>query len=680
MKQIMVFFILIIIFSGSLWGDTVLLPRTDSPFSFHLMPGVTVPVGTYSDIFKPGSGITLSLAYEIPSFPVFVRGCGTYNYVPLISDYSISLVTLHVDGGMNFHLTHGITASPFAGIGYYYGFLNNNLRYYGSHPYGALGIECTFSLSKEITIGIDAGYRHFFGLYDDLHLSVSTSLSFPGKESALDLSPPNFYDIFPVLLNYYRDNPVGSVSIYNKSPEPVTLSNISLYIKDFMKKPRVTPLNREVGSSHNLDVELFAHFTENILDLEARQETKATIRIEYLLDGEKKREKLSYPVTIHPRTMISRNNPGQIGAFIGRDDPAVDKFAKSLKKTMNGYTLQDINPNILIAIGVYNAIKIYGINLVEQPQNGGHETVQFPGTTLAKKQGDTVDMAVLLSSVFESMDVHSALIYTPETCFIAFSLDIDPGSVKELYTNIDNIIIVQDSTWIPLDITKDTDNFFQAVNEGSKKWKKYNSEDTKLLYPVSDLQKPYTDLNMPENQPGPEIEPLQKEELKKQNEKDLSEYLYQDSTPKPLLLETVKEENEEDIRMMNSLAILYAKYTYYDKAITILNNILLKEDYVPALINMGNIYFLMEEMKKARSYFERAYEKDPIHPVILLNLARVNYAMENYGNAKESYRKLISIDEKLADQYDYLEYSGQEALIRSTKTEKKKEVIWIEEE
>lgn len=85
------------------------------------------------------------------------------------------------------------------------------------------------------------------------------------------------------------------------------------------------------------------------------------------------------------------------------------------------------------------------------------------------------------------------------------------------------------------------------------------------------------------------------------------------------------------------------------KAVSVLNRILLNENYIPALINMGNIYFLKEKMKKACAYFERAYEKDLIHPVILLNLSRVNFAMENDGNAKASYRKLISIDQELAN-------------------------------
>lgn len=710
-KQVFICFILMMTVSGVLCGDTlsgsvieinsggdietnsggdietnsgrdIIINDNDfSALAFSVIPGVSVPAGTYSDIFKPGSGVTLRLAYNIPYSPFFIRGSGTYNFVPLVIGHNISILTLHADGGMVFQITPQITASPFAGFGYFCSFLNDDLKYYGSHPCGTVGIESTFSFTKTAAIGINAGYRHFFGFYDDLYFSVSGSLSFPGKkESILDLSSPHFSAIFPVLLKYYSDNPVGSIFIHNNSTEPVMLRNVSLFIKKFMKEPRVTAVNRKVKSRENFDVDFFAHFTEDILNMKTEQETKAVISVEYQINGKRKKKKLSYPVTIHPRNMINIYEPEQIAVFVSRDDPVVEKFTKSLKKTIAGHSLSPINTKIFLAISAYNALKIYGITLVDRPvSDKGYKSIQYPGTTLTKKQGDRIDLLVLLCSILESLDVKTALSHTQTGYFLAFSLDSEPEIIKEVYSNIDNLIIVKNSTWIPLAIVSNELDFFKAVEEGAGLWKESKKNNIVVFCPVHDLSELYNEIVITGNQEESDIDPLPEEVLEKQNNDDFSEYFYQKSIPKPRLLESVNEDNQDDISIMNNLAVLYAQYKFYDKALIILTNILLNEEYVPALINTGNIHFLQDEMKKARACFERAYEKDPIHPVILLNLSRVNFALDNYGNAKESFKKLKSIDQELAEQYNYIELNGQDALIQAAKTEKNKKVIWIEE-
>ena len=50
--------------------------------------------------------------------------------------------------------------------------------------------------------------------------------------------------------------------------------------------------------------------------------------------------------------------------------------------------------------------------------------------------------------------------------------------------------------------------------------------------------------------------------------------------------------------------------------------LLAKEDYVPALLNMGNILYLSDQKEKALDYYNRALSKDPENPRVLLAVAR----------------------------------------------------------
>ena len=116
----------------------------------------------------------------------------------------------------------------------------------------------------------------------------------------------------------------------------------------------------------------------------------------------------------------------------------------------------------------------------------------------------------------------------------------------------------------------------------------------------------------------------------------------------------------------------------YDKAQKTLNDILAKDEYVPALINMGNIYFVQSQVDKALDYYNRAYKKDPNNPTVLLCVARANHSLENYSIAKKAYAELQAKDPELAQKFAYLDLRGEEATRAADANGVRKVVIWQE--
>jgi tetratricopeptide (TPR) repeat protein len=86
-----------------------------------------------------------------------------------------------------------------------------------------------------------------------------------------------------------------------------------------------------------------------------------------------------------------------------------------------------------------------------------------------------------------------------------------------------------------------------------------------------------------------------------------------------------------------------------------------KQDYVPALVNLGNLAFLKPDMKTALTCYGRACKKEPTNAKALLGAARANHEQENYGASQEAYTALKKVDPSLASQYAYLELQGTEA-------------------
>ncbi len=123
---------------------------------------------------------------------------------------------------------------------------------------------------------------------------------------------------------------------------------------------------------------------------------------------------------------------------------------------------------------------------------------------------------------------------------------------------------------------------------------------------------------------------------------------------------------------------MYARYGLDEKAIHEFEKILKDKEYLPALMNLGNIYYLQNDMNNALLFYERASKKEPNNPRILLGLTRVNYRIGNFDAVKKTYSKLKSIDPDLARDFSYLESAAQNGSRASLISGVNERVLWEE--
>ncbi len=100
------------------------------------------------------------------------------------------------------------------------------------------------------------------------------------------------------------------------------------------------------------------------------------------------------------------------------------------------------------------------------------------------------------------------------------------------------------------------------------------------------------------------------------------------------------------------------------------------ETYVPALLNLGNLHYLKNEMQRALSYYNRADSLRPNNPKILLCVARVHHELENYRTVMDLYGTIKELDPDLADRFAYLDLRNEEVVRASESSKVKEEVIW----
>jgi Flp pilus assembly protein TadD len=132
-------------------------------------------------------------------------------------------------------------------------------------------------------------------------------------------------------------------------------------------------------------------------------------------------------------------------------------------------------------------------------------------------------------------------------------------------------------------------------------------------------------------------------------------------------------------KSLNDLGVLFARYGLYDNAERQFKQIVAAAEYVPALVNLGNISYIRKDVEGALQYFERAYRKDPKNPTVLLGLARASQEAENFGAVKKYYGLLKQADPDLAQQFAYLELKGEEATRAAEVSRANEVIVWAEQ-
>jgi tetratricopeptide (TPR) repeat protein len=374
-----------------------------------------------------------------------------------------------------------------------------------------------------------------------------------------------------------------------------------------------------------------------------------------------------------------------VAAFVATNDPAVMLFRSAAVSVVDQASTA-VDDNLRAAIALHEALSLYGIKYWADPK-GSYETIsksktdvdylQFPAQTLQLKTGDCDDLSILWSALLEASSVSTAFVTVPGHIFVAFQLDMTQEEAKKRPLAQEDLIYAKSGVWVPVEVTSIKDGFLKAWQAGAKEWRDASArgapgfdtfaEASALFAPVG-FSSSSASLALPTDTA---ISAAYKAELKKLVDREIATQLA------ALQAEIAKSKDKPE--PLNKLGILYAKYGLTDQADTQFAAALkLSEYYVPALMNLGSLYYLKGDAKKALEYYRKAQTKEPEKASVLLGIARANHELENYGEVKEAYEKLKIVDSQLAAQFTYLDLQGSDATKAADIGGVTKKVVWDE--
>jgi tetratricopeptide (TPR) repeat protein len=688
-----------------------------SLLSLNLLPGVGIPLGESSTLFDLGGTLSLSAEYRLPILPwVYLSGGFDYDFdtMPGVPN-SISVLAAKFGGGLRLELAPWLTLKGGTSIGYFFG-ARNDFSVTSYNPCISVGAGVYFPIGQ-FMLGAGVSYRYLFGLYSGLSASLGLSYELlkskpgpvkleqkppakveplkmtveakPSKEkpavAGVHLGDFSFEDIFPVFHKYYDDHPLGRAVLSNTHDQPITDVKVRFAIPQYMDGPKDCPGPSMLKAGESTTVELFAIFRPSILEVTEATKVQGEVTLEYRLNGELQRQSMMQTIRVLDRNAMTWIDDRRVAAFVTAKDPTVLSFSKNVTGMVKGKTSAAINQNLLQAIVFHGALSLHGLSYVADPKSSYAELskrkqevdfLQFPRQTLEYKGGDCDDLSILYCALFESVGIETAFITIPGHIFMAFSLGKTPDDARKAFSYPDELIFRDCKSWIPIEVTE-RGEFLKAWQTGAKEWRENLARQQTAFYPLSEAWEIYEPVGLPG--PGAAMSLPASEKILSLFQEEVAKFIDREVSEKVTALKTRIAKTQNAPNAVNELGVLYARNGLFDLAREEFEKAIANEEYVPALLNLGNIFYLKKQTEKALELYERAYGLAPGNPRVLLGVARASHDLENYFQAKKVYAELKKVDPDLANQFSYLDLRGEEAS-RAAAIAGVKEIVQWEEE
>jgi hypothetical protein len=92
--------------------------------------------------------------------------------------------------------------------------------------------------------------------------------------------------VAPVFFRFYDTHPLGTVTLISKERTTIRDIKLSFFVKEYMVSPKQCAALAELGPGERRNVDIFALFTNRVLEVTEATNVAADIAIEYRMNGQ----------------------------------------------------------------------------------------------------------------------------------------------------------------------------------------------------------------------------------------------------------------------------------------------------------------------------------------------------------------------------------------------------------
>jgi tetratricopeptide (TPR) repeat protein len=647
-------------------GSSVVIPnqstaQVPSAWSLEVSPTFEHPLGDSTQWFSYGGAVDLGMRFRLPQSIFSLLGGIEYFYASTQASESLSLGVARLGGRVQLPLASGISVLGYALGGYYFA-TYNDLSRNASEPYVAGGLGLQFSLRPGLGLEVGAQYKDFLGLYQGVSAGVGMDVALGNSGGSVEIPTLQLRPAFPVFYKYYDDHPIGSVEIKSKMRVPATDVKVQMFIKEYMDSPKVVSVPGALAPGETKKINLYALFTDKVLDITEGTKVATEITVSYVVDGQTYENKKIETLSLMGRNAMTWDDNHKAAAFVTAKEPQVLTFARSVTSSIHAQENRSVCENLQAAIALHEALDLYGINYTPNPVMSYSEAskkkdvidfLQFPRETFQYKAGDCSDLAILYGALLQAVGIDAAFITVPGHIYVAVSTGLSVEQASAALIRNTECVVYKGMVWIPVEITMRHQGFLKAWQMGAKEWNENNIAGAGQagFYPIQEAWASYQPVGLPGAETNITVPPSDK--ILAAYQQEVQKYIDAALLPQVAVLQA-QIQTSGSPAAINSLGVLYARYGQGKKAETSFKQALAKSLYLPALLNLGKLCSINKQWKDAFAYYQKANEMIPDNPQVILALTRVNLELQKYDDAKQTYNKLKSLDPEFASQYAYL--------------------------
>ena len=462
--------------------------------------------------------------------------------------------------------------------------------------------------------------------------------------------------VFPALYRYYAEHSLGQVTLQNTGSSTISGLSVRFFAPGLMKAPTDAATSAALAVGQSAEVGIRAVFDSTVLDRSEGISVPAELTVQYDSGGKSYKEVVTRPIGILNRNALRWTDDRKVGAFMVINDPAFLRFSGQVMGMVDDTTTTVLTRNFLSAIRLFAAMNAAGLRYVVNPSSPyatlsrdstAIDFVRFPVETLDGKSGDCSDLSVLFDSLLESVGVDTAYITTPGHIFTAFNLGISPEIASRLFANPDDLIVRDDSTWIPVETTLVDQGFMKAWQTAAVEWREGKAGGVAAFFTTKEAWQLYA----PSGFVGAQSSVIPaRERVVELFTGELNTFRAASLGPreKELLDRLQKAPSPID---ENRLGILYAQFGLLPKALERFESAIAAKAYLPAMVNAANVYTIQQDFGRALDYLKRAQELEPDNARVLIALAFSQLRSGSTSDARNTYERASKIDPALAFRY-----------------------------
>ena len=489
---------------------------------------------------------------------------------------------------------------------------------------------------------------------------ISIALQFSPAVVSITKTTISHNPIFRSLHRYYESEPFVNVGLKNISDADLPV-NVSLFVPTMMDNPHSETVTLppksdeeyEIGVSFSSDVLTSKKATfDNLVQPE--------IKVTYKQGGEEKlAQKKMESSYVLGKGKLTWSNPDMIACYVTPADAVVDKFSRNFIQyytpVLNDYFGRS---NLGRAIILYDALGTHGLvyNIdLETPfldiadDKSAFDTVKYPGDMLRDKIGDCDDLTALYGSLLANLGIETMFldVFKPGAghIFLMFDSGIKPDNVKKYFLDENEVVVLNDKVWIPIEATLVGKPFFSAWKQGALKYNEMKSENFVNEISVKEASAKYiAGSHITPDMPMPLIDGIN--DLLKEDIKQYGMWLEQ-IVYNAVGSRLIAAEDYYDA------GVKYMEFKRYKEAIEMLETCINMKPVFPDAINtLGVCYTKTEQYAKAIEFYEEALQQAGEHSGYMLNIAITQFMLGNKGLAKQKYDEVVLIDKMFEGKLD----------------------------